>query len=325
MIKKVKIEDAIGKPILHDLTGIKSDGFKGVLFRRNHIIKEDDIEKLKDIGKDNIYVGDLEDGQVHEEDAISRVANELIGQNISLSEISEGKITFISDVYGMFTIKRDALLKLNKRGIYTFATIKSYSTVKKGDKLVGARIVPLYTEEKEVENILSIAEEYGPIFEVEKFKKLKVGVIITVSEVYYGRIDDLFEPVIREKLSKFEAEIVGIVKCPDDINMIEEAARNFLNLNCDLIVFSGGMSVDPDDLTPRAIKNMCDNFIIQGVPIQPGNMLTVGKNKNTYLVGVPGASMHAKFTSFDIFLPRIFAGIELKKQDFTELGEGGLL
>ncbi|MDD7305003.1 MAG: molybdopterin-binding protein [Peptoniphilaceae bacterium] len=325
MIKKVKIEDAIGQPLLHDLTGIMADGFKGVVFKRNHIVQEEDLEKLRDIGKDHIYVGELDKDCVHEEDAISEVAPLLIGDNISLSKPSEGKISFTSKVFGLFTINRQALLELNQRGIYTFATIKSYSTVKKGDKLVGARIVPLYTDRKEVEIIKEIGKKYGPIFEVREFKKLKVGVIITGSEIYYGRIKDLFEPIIRKKIAFFDGKIQGIKKCPDDLEMIEEISQEFLDEGCDLIVFSGGMSVDPDDLTPRVIRSMSDKFIIQGLPMQPGNMLTVGKNKQTYLVGVPGASIHSEITSFDFFLPRIFAGIDLKKSDFTEMGEGGLL
>lgn len=325
MIKKVKLEDAVGLPLLHDLTGIKSDGFKGVVFKRNHIIREEDLETLRNIGKENIYVGELEEGEVHEEDAIKRVAPYLCGKNISTTGISEGKMNFVSDVHGLFVINREGLLKLNERGIYTFATIKNYSTVDKGGRLVGGRIVPLFTEDREVLDIIKIAKEFEPIFEVKEFKKLKVGVIITGSEVYFGRIKDLFEPVVREKLSHFECEIVGIKKCPDDLEMIKEETKEFLDKNCDLIIYSGGMSVDPDDLTPTAIRDMSDNFITQGMPVQPGNMLTVGKNKSTYLVGVPGASMHSKFTSFDIFLPRIFAGVDLKKSDFTELGEGGLL
>lgn len=325
MIKKVKIEDAIGKPLLHDLTGIKEGGFKGVVFKRNHIVREEDLEKLRDIGKEHIYVGKLEENQVHEEDAIAEVAPLLIGNNISLSDLSEGKISFMSKVRGLFTINRKALLELNERGIYTFATINSYSLVNENDKLVGARIVPLFTERKEVDHIIDISKKYGPIFEVHEFNKLKVGIIITGSEVYFGRIKDLFEPIIRKKLSYYQAEILGVDKCPDDLDIIKKVCKKFLDKDCDLIIFSGGMSVDPDDLTPSVIKDMSDNFIIQGLPVQPGNMLTVGKNKDTYLVGVPGASIHSEITSLDLFLPRIFAGLDLKKSDFTELGEGGLL
>ncbi|MDU5374071.1 molybdopterin-binding protein, partial [Anaerococcus vaginalis] len=227
--------------------------------------------------------------------------------------------------YGLFVINRKGLFDLNMEGDYTFATIPSYSIVNEGDNLVGGRIVPLFTEENQVQNIKKIAKKYEPIFEVKKFQKLRVGVIITGNEVFTGRIKDMFEPVVREKLSHFDHELIGIEKCPDDREYIENICQKYFEKGVDLVVFSGGMSVDPDDITPSTIKDLSDKFIIQGMPVQPGNMLTVGMKGKTYLVGVPGASMHAKFTSFDIFLPRIFAKIDLKKEDFIELGEGGLL
>lgn len=325
MIKKVRIEDALDKPLLHDMTGLREDGFKGVVFKRGHIVKEEDLEKLKDIGKGHVFVGELEEDQVHEEDAIEEVAPLLIGENISLVGPSEGKISFESKAHGLFILNRKALLDLNERGIYTFATKKSYTQVKPGDKLVGGRIIPLYTQREEVDHIKNLAKKYGPVFEVKEFKNLKVGVIITGSEVYYGRIKDLFEPIIRKKLATYEAKILGVKKCPDDLEVIKEASYEFLDKSCDLIIYSGGMSVDPDDLTPSVIREISDEFIIQGLPMQPGNMLTVGRNKKAYLVGVPSASMHREITSLDFFLPRIFAGLDLKKSDFTEMGEGGLL
>lgn len=325
MLKKVKVEEALGKPLFHDLTAILEDGFKGVAFKRGHIVKEEDIERLKNIGKENLFVGELEEGFVHEEDAIKEVADFLIGENITYKAPSEGKIGFKAKSNGLFVINRKGLLALNNEGDYTFATIPSYTKVDKGDNLVGGRIVPLFTKKEEVENIKKIGEKYSPIFEVKKFHKLKVGVIITGNEIYTGRIDDLFEPIIRNKLSDYDAEIIGVHKCPDDMNYIENIAEKYLKDGADLIVFSGGMSVDPDDITPSTIKDISDKLIIQGMPVQPGNMLTVGLKGETYLVGVPGASIHSKFTSFDIFLPRFFAKLDLKKEDFTELGEGGLL
>lgn len=325
MLKKIKVEDAVGQVLFHDLTGIKADGFKGVAFKRGHKIQKEDIEKLKDIGKENLFVGELDEGFVHEEDAIKEVAGDLIGENISYSNPSEGKIAFKSKAYGIFLINRKGLFDLNMEGDYTFATIPSYSIVNEGDNLLGGRIVPLFTEENQVQNIKKIAKKYEPIFQVKKFQKLKVGVIITGNEVFTGRIKDMFEPVIRGKLANFDHELIGIEKCPDDKEYIKKVCKKYLEKDADLVVFSGGMSVDPDDITPSTIKDLSDEFIIQGMPFQPGNMLTVGMKGKTYLVGVPGASMHAKFTSFDVFLPRFFAKIDLKKEDFIELGEGGLL
>lgn len=324
MIEKIRVEDAIGLPLLHDLTAIMEDGFKGVKFKRGHIVKESDIEELKKIGKDHIYVGELEDNQVHEEDAISEIAPLLAGENIKISAVSEGKINLTSAEKGVFVINRELLRAINEIGDYTVTCKKSYIRVETGEKLVGARIVPLWTDKLQVDKAKEILS-HGPIFEVKKFRKLRVGCIITGDEVYYGRIKDAFKPVLEEKLGQFDAEILGFEFLPDDENRLVETYKKFKEAGADLVIFTGGMSVDPDDITPRAIRKTGADVIVQGIPMQPGNMITVARDENTYLMGVPGASIHSKITSFDFFLPRVFAGIDLKKEDFLEMAEGGLL
>lgn len=324
MIEKIRVEDAVGLPLLHDFTAIMEDGFKGVLFNRGHVVEESDIEALKNIGKDHIYVGELESDQVHEEDAIAEIADMLFGENIERSEVSEGKINLTSKVEGLFVIDRTLLRKINEIGDYTITCKKSYSKVEEGDRLVGARIVPLWTERWQVEKAKEILKE-GPIFEVKEFRKLKVGCIITGDEVYYGRIKDAFRPVLREKLAEFDAEVLGYEFLPDDEDKVVEAYEKFKEKGADLVIFTGGMSVDPDDITPRAIRETHAEVIVQGIPMQPGNMLMVARDGGVYLMGVPGASIHSKITSFDFFLPRVFAGVDLKREDFLEMAEGGLL
>ena len=324
MIEKIRVEDAVGLPLLHDFTAIMEDGFKGVLFKRGHVVEESDIEALKNIGKDHIYVGELEADQVHEEDAIFEIADMLFGANIEASDVSEGKINLTSKVKGIFVIDRTLLRKINEIGDYTITCKKSYTKVEEGDRLAGARIVPLRTERGQVEKAKEILEA-GPIFEVKEFRKLKVGCIITGDEVYYGRIKDAFRPVLEEKLAEFEAEVLGYEFLPDDEDKLVAIFEKFKEEGADLVIFTGGMSVDPDDITPRAIRETHAEVIVQGIPMQPGNMLMVARLGETYLMGVPGASIHSKITSFDFFLPRVFAGINLKREDFLEMAEGGLL
>lgn len=324
MIEKIRVEDAVGLPLLHDFTAIMEDGFKGVLFKRGHIVEESDIEALKNIGKDHIYVGKLEEDQVHEEDAIAEISDALFGANIEASDVSEGKINLTSKVKGLFVIDRTILRKINEIGDYTITCKKSYSKVGEGERLAGARIVPLWTERGQVEKAKEILEA-GPIFEVKKFKKLKVGCIITGDEVYYGRIKDAFRPVLEEKLAEFGAEVLGYEFLPDDEDRLVATFEKFKEEGADLVIFTGGMSVDPDDITPRAIRETHAEVIVQGIPMQPGNMLMVARLGETYLMGVPGASIHSKITSFDFFLPRVFAGIDLTRDDFLEMAEGGLL
>ncbi len=325
MIKKIKVEHAVGYPLLHDITAIMTDGFKGVKYKRGHVITEEDIAGLKDIGKDHIYIGELEADQVHEEDAILALAPYLTGPNVEASPVSEGKVTLKSKVRGLFVINREALRAINASGDYTVTCIRSYTKVEEGTKLCGARIVPLWTSKETVDRALEAAKKFGPVFEVKPYKELKVACIITGDEVFYGRIKDAFKPVLEDKLKEFPSTTLGYSFCPDDTSKIVEEFKKYKDMGADLVLFTGGMSVDPDDTTPRAIRETGSQVIVQGIPMQPGNMLMLAKLDGTYLMGVPGASIHSKVTSFDHFLPRIFSGIEPKKEDFLEMAEGGLL
>ncbi len=325
MIEKIKVEEAVGKPLLHDITAIMDNGFKGVLFKRNQIIRKEDIEKLKDIGKEHIYVGELSKNQVHEEDAIKEIIDNLTDENISISDVSEGKITLRSKSRGIFVINRKLLKDINSIGDYTIATIRSFSKVGSGDKLAGARIIPLWTSRDQVNLASSLIKKDGPLLRVYPYKKLRVGALITGEEIFSGRIKDRFEEVLLKKLQEFDHDYLGAEILPDDPKKIVKTYEKFKNQGADLIVFSGGMSVDPDDITPTSIRNTGAEVISQGIPMQPGNMLMLAKDENTYLVGVPGASIHSEITSFDYILPRIFATIPIKKEDFIDMAEGGLL
>ena len=322
-MKKIRVEDAIGQTLCHDLTGI-TDGKKGVVFGRGHVIKPEDIPRLLDIGKNHVFIWEPEADEVHEEDAALAAAEAVCGPGVTADKTpSEGKILVYAASGGLFRVHREALRKINSTGDYTIACLPGMTGVQRGEKLGGIRIVPLVTKRENVEAVVKIARENFPVFTVLPYKKLRCGVIITGSEVYYGRIEDKFELIMRRKLENFSADYLGAVKCPDDLDMILEAIAGYKARGADLILLTGGMSVDPDDLTPTAIRSCGARVITQGMPIQPGNMLNIAYSDGTVLIGVPGASMHSPVTSLDVFLPRVFAGVEITRDDIPGLGEGG--
>jgi molybdenum cofactor synthesis domain-containing protein len=323
-MRKIKVEDAVGETLCHDMTGISESGEKCVMFRRGHIVLESDIPALLRIGKSHIFAWEPEADEVHEDDAALAAAEAICGENLIYDrKPSEGKIQVCSAIDGLFRVNREALKQINSVGDYTIACLPNDTLVKKGEKLCGARIVPLVTKRANVEKAVSIAKEHYPVFTVLPFQPLKCGVIITGSEVFYGRIQDKFEPIMTKKLQSYGAELLGVTKCPDELELILDAIRSFLDRGAEAIFLTGGMSVDPDDLTPTAIRMSGAELITQGVPMQPGNMLTIAYLGKTVLVGVPGASMHFPTTSLDVFLPRIFAGIKITKEEIAGYGEGG--
>lgn len=323
-MRKLRVQDAVGETLCHDMTGISENGAKGAIFKRGHIVTQEDIPALLNIGKSHIFVWEPEAGEVHEDDAALALAEAVCGGNISYDKKpSEGKVQLSSTVNGLFCLNREALKKINSVGDYTVACLPNFTKVSKNQKLGGLRIIPLVTKQENVDKAVGIAKENDPVFTVRPFKPLKCGVVITGSEIFYGRIQDKFEPVMTKKLGAYGAEIIGVTKSPDDLNIILSAIQDFVKQGAELILLTGGMSVDPDDLTPTAIRLSGAEMITQGVPIQPGNMLTMAYLDNTMLIGVPGASLHVKTTSLDIFLPRIFAGLKISKDEISSFGEGG--
>ena len=323
-MKKIKVEDAVGQALCHDITGIFPNGKKGAMFKRGHVIKPEDIPHLMDIGKNHIFVWEPEADEVHEDDAALAAAEVVCGDGVAFEKApSEGKVQVYAARRGLFRVNRGALRKINSIGDYTVACLPDLTDVSSGQKLGGIRIIPLVTKRENVDAMIITANENKPVLTVLQYRPLKCGVIITGSEVYYGRIKDKFEPIMRKKLGKFDAEFLGTEKCPDDLDVLLGAIAGFKAKGAELILLTGGMSVDPDDLTPSAIRSCGAEVVTQGVPMQPGNMLTIASLDCTILIGVPGASMHSPTTSLDVLLPRVFAGIEITPEDIPGLGDGG--
>lgn len=321
-MKKVKVQDAIGMTLCHDITAMV-DGFKGAAFKRGHVITQEDIPKLLDIGKQHVFIWEENAGEIHEEDAARRLSQMTTVNGAHYGSISEGKVQLFADQDGMFRVDKALLAAVNRIGDITITTLPDHYPVKAGDRLASMRIVPLVTEERQIAEAEALCAD-KQLYDLRPFKPLKVGIIITGSEIYHGRIKDKFERVARAKLAHYPAEILGVHVCDDELDMIVGAGRTLLAEGAELLIFSGGMSVDPDDLTPSAIREMGTEIVSYGVPSQPGNMTLVAYLDQAALLGVPGAAISRPTTMFDVLLPQIFCGDPLTKDDLIRLGEGGL-
>ncbi|MDC0802830.1 molybdopterin-binding protein [Clostridium paraputrificum] len=321
-MKKIKTVDAVGRVLLHDITKIVPGEFKGRAFKKGHVIKEEDIDVLLSLGKDNIYVWEETEGLVHENDAAIILKDIACGDGLEFGEIKEGKIDFFASYDGVLKIDKDALLELNMIDDIMMATIHNNTPVKKGEKLGGTRVIPLMVEEEKLNEAKKIIEK--PFISVEKFKKKKVGIVTTGNEVFYGRIKDAFGPVVKSKFEYYGSEILGQVILPDDKEKITEAIKMWIDKGADIVVCSGGMSVDPDDVTPSAIKDCGGEVVTYGSPVLPGAMFLLAYLGDTPIMGLPGCVMYSKRTVFDLVLPRILIDEKLTKRDIALYCQGGL-
>lgn len=323
-MKLVRIEDAVGQMLCHDITQIIKGVTKDAVFRKGHIIKEEDIPVLLSVGKEHIYIWKDNENMMHENEAAEVLYEICKGENMHGTEPKEGKIELIAETDGVLKIDREKLQMINGMGQMMIACRHGNFLVKKGDKIAGTRIIPLIIEKEKMEQAKKAAGS-EPIFRIMPYKLKTAGVVTTGSEVLKNRIQDTFTPVIEEKLAEYGVRMTEHVLSGDEPAKITEAINEMIAKGVDLVICTGGMSVDPDDRTPLAIKNTGAEIVTYGAPVLPGAMYMLAyKDGKTPIMGLPGCVMYAKRTIFDLVLPRILAEDKLTEADFVKAGEGGL-
>jgi len=348
-IKTIPVTDAVGMALAHDVTEIRSGEFKGRAFRKGHIVRSEDICHLQRLGKENLFVLSIGDDEMHEDEAARTIAEALMGDGVMMQgEPKEGKINIIANRDGLLKVDREALLRFNLMGDVMCATLHDNLPVKKGQIVAGTRAVPLVIKRDVVEKAVLAARS---TIEVREMRRPRVGVVITGNEVYYGRIKDAFAPIIEKKIKDLNGQIIGIYYAPDDENMIEDRLAELIDAGADLLITTGGMSVDPDDVTRFAISKLGVADMTYGSAVLPGAMFLVAyleqkpegrsstteekaKRKNarqrTYcpkhipILGIPACGMYHKTTVLDLILPRVLAGEKIGRTELSDLGHGGL-
>jgi len=324
-VEKIRVEDAVGTVLMHDMTQIIPGKSKGPRFRKGHIVQEEDIPILLSMGKEHIYVWDHTLGLIHEDEAAERLAKAVTGSGLSLSETKEGKINMVAEKDGLLYVSEETILALNSLEYVVLATLHNFRPVKKGEKIAGTRVVPLMVDEKIILEAERIAREYSePILQIRPLKSHKIGIVTTGSEVYHGRIQDKFGPVLRSKAEKWGSVIIGQSFADDDISMIQGQIHEHLRQGAEMIFVTGGMSVDPDDVTPTAIRGLGAEIVTYGAPVLPGAMFLLAYFDGIPVMGLPGCVMYSRTTVFDLVATRILTGERLTRKDIAQYGHGGL-
>ena len=323
-MKLIKTQEAVGHILCHDLTQIIPGEFKGARFRKGHVVTEEDVPVLLSMGKEHLYVWEMQPGMLHEDDAALRLCGLSMGKNIRRSEdIREGKIELFAQCDGYFTVDAERLFAVNSVPDVMLATRKGGTAVKSGDKLAGMRVIPLAVPESTLKQAETAAGP-EPILNVLPYRLKSAGIVTTGSEVKSGLIEDKFTPILEAKLKEYGCEMTFHKVCDDDPAGITAAILEAKAAGCELIFTTGGMSVDPDDRTPLAIKNTGADIITYGAPVLPGAMFLVSYLDGVPVCGLPGCVMYAKRTIFDLLLPRLLADDLITAEDIARLGEGGL-
>ena len=325
MLKKVKLEEAVGTRLAHDITEIRPGEFKGAAFQKGHTVCNEDLCHLKKQNKNNLYLIDLEDDEIHENQAASILADALAGEGIVWrDEPHEGKINLRAATDGLFKVNTTALAAFNMVDEVMCATLHNHTLVKKGEKVAATRAIPLVMKRVHIERAAAIARQNGAMLAVKSLRQANVGLVITGNEVFQGLIEDRFAPVLKEKVIDLGSKVDAITFAPDDAKLISQAIGNHLENGCDLIMLSGGMSVDPDDVTRKGIQMAGATEMNYGSAVLPGAMFLAAYIGDIPLLGVPACGLYHRITVLDLVLPRILAGETIGKADLAFLGHGGL-
>ncbi len=328
--KTIPVDQAVGMVLPHDMTEIRNvtdksdESFKGVAFKKGHIVREEDIDHLKRIGKDHIYVLTLEEDEIHENEAARILADALAGTGVEVKgEPAEGKLSLTAAVDGLLKIDVQRLYQFNLLGEVMCSTLHNNTPVTQGTQVAATRLIPLTSKRDIVEDAAALCAAHG-IVQVLPLRNAKAGLVITGNEVFEGRIQDKFEPVLRKKLAAMGSSVVRVAFAPDDIDTIAREIQACLDAGADLIITSGGMSVDPDDVTRMGIAKAGARDTVYGSPVLPGAMFLVGHIGDVPVMGLPACGMFHKITIFDILLPRILANETMTRADIAAMGHGGL-
>lgn len=322
-MKQIKTVDAVGHVLCHDITRIVKDMEKDAVFRKGHVVREKDIPVLLSVGKEWLYVWEKQPGMLHENDAAEILYGICADRNMHPKPVKEGKIDIFAGEDGFFTVDVERLGSINSLGNMMIATRHSNSPVKRGDHLAGTRIIPLVIEQEKMDEAVRLAGG-EPILCLHPYRHKKYAILTIGNEVYQERIQDAFTPVVREKLQEFDTEEMGHEIFADNDKAVTQAIGDYIDKGADMVICTGGMSVDPDDRTPLAIRNTGADVVAYGAPVLPGAMFMLAYYKGIPILGLPGCVMYAKRTIFDLMMPRVMADIRVAAQDLYALGNGGM-
>jgi len=322
-MKKIKIEDAIGMVLGHDVTQIIPGKYKGPRFKKGYRICKEDIPKFLKIGKEHVFIMDIGPGIIHEDDAALRLGKAFSGKNTKITGPSEGKVTFHSKINGLLKINLPLLHRINLSGNIILSTLHRYTPCSPGMAVGATRIISLIAPEREIEKVENWCKKGGPVIEILPYRKLNIGVVVTGNEFFKGRTEDRFDDRVGEKIIGLGSRVVKKMVIPDDIDRIAQALLEVQNDNVDLILVSGGLSVDPDDVTRAGIKKAGAKIIFYGTPVLPGAMFLYGMLGGKPVMGLPACVFHHNATLFDIIFPRILVGEVLNRREISLLGHGG--
>jgi hypothetical protein len=323
-IKTIKTEAAVGTVLAHDITRIVPGTSKGVGFKKGHIVRYEDVPELLKVGKKHLYILDLPPDRLHEDEAAHRIAAAVADPMLEQRGPREGKISIISPHAGLVKIDPQGLMEINSLDDIVLSTVRNNFPCQKGQVIAGTRILPLTISRTAIETVEATAVKHWPVIQVKPFRSMRVGAVVTGSEIYEGLVEDGFDQHVGSKVTALGSRVVRKVSVTDDTALIAAVVDELTTAGCDLIITTGGLSVDPDDVTRMGVREAGFTIDFYGTPVLPGAMFLYAHRGNLVLLGLPACVFYHETTMFDLMLVRVLANDPITKTEIAAMGLGGL-
>jgi molybdopterin-biosynthesis enzyme MoeA-like protein len=323
-MKKVKVEKAAGMILAHDITRIVPGEFKGVGFKKGHRIQEKDIPQLLKMGKQHLYVMNLPESHLHEDEAALRIAEAVTGPRLYWKDPVEGKTVIHCQTDGLLKINTAGLLRINRMSPVILSTLKTNMPCQKNQIVAATRIIPLAIDAKKIEKLERTAKDYFPVIQILPYRIKRIGAAVTGTEIYKGLIEDGFDKFVKPKITAYGLTVVKKILAPDDAAIIAETVKKLAEAGSEAIIITGGLSVDPDDVTLNGVRRSGAKIVAYGSPVLPGAMFLLAAYDGIPILGLPACVYYHPTTIFDIVFPRVIAGETITKEDLARMGHGGL-
>lgn len=323
-LKTVPVAASVGHALAHDLTRIVPGKVKETAFKKGQVVRESDLETLLDMGRQHLYVMTLEPGDVHENDAAASLAEIISGPGVEISEATEGKVSLRAKQAGLLKVGVKGVARINAINHLAVSTLHTNTPCPAGELVAAAKVIPLVAPQKNLDRARAVGQKYGPLVSVKPFLPLKVGAVITGAEIMSGRVKDGFDQFVATRITAYGAGIMAKIQVGDDAQAIARAIKSHVQAGAEMVVVTGGLSIDPDDVTRKGVRRAGAKQVFYGTPVLPGAMFLYAKLGEIPVLGLPACVFYNHRTVFDLVLPRILAGESLTRTDINALGHGGL-
>jgi molybdenum cofactor cytidylyltransferase len=323
----VPLDQAEGKILGHHIAG--PSGRRA--FRKGRPLTAEDIQALCELGREIVYVAELEADDVDEDTAALRVADAVKGSGLCVSKAHVGRVNLEATEFGLLRVDAGRLTRLNESEGVTLATLETNSIVTAGKTVATVKVIPFAVPEAEVTRAEAIAAE-GPVAMIglQELLPRSVAVVLSGSPSVEQRVMENFERPLRERVEALGSEIRSVDYISLEDQQGESALADVLirrvNDGANLILLAGETAImDRYDIAPRAIERAGGEVTCFGAPVDPGNLLMLAYLQDVPILGAPGCARSPKVNVIDWVLPRLLAGDRLARMDILALGHGGLL